>query len=148
MLTTIAHCGIEREVRETWEGAFRHCSTNGARVNPGRDFARPYRCHLNTTTVNSVAFLASAGLGREIIELRAEGTLFCQGDTADLVYYMPRGRERVTVASQVIFIHQSRTLSPSLRLPFLSFRGTTAAMLFRMWRPVSRGQKQLLSSHG
>jgi len=48
---------------------------------------------------DSAAFLASAGLGRTIIELKPKETFFCQGDTAESVYYLQRGRARVTVVS-------------------------------------------------
>jgi CRP-like cAMP-binding protein len=47
-----------------------------------------------------VVFLANAGLGRTIVELKPKETFFCQGDTADSVYYLQKGRARVTVVSQ------------------------------------------------
>jgi len=37
----------------------------------------------NYTTFDSAAFLAGAGLGRTIVELKARETFFCQGDAAD-----------------------------------------------------------------
>jgi CRP/FNR family cyclic AMP-dependent transcriptional regulator len=46
------------------------------------------------------AFLANAGLGRTIIELKPSQTFFCQGDAADSVFYLQKGRARVTVVSQ------------------------------------------------
>jgi len=49
---------------------------------------------------NSAAFLANSGLGRTIIELKPKETFFCQGDTADSVFYLQKGRARVTVVSQ------------------------------------------------
>jgi CRP-like cAMP-binding protein len=52
------------------------------------------------TTFDTAAFLASAGLGRTIIELKPKQTFFCQGDTADAVFYLQKGRARVTVVSQ------------------------------------------------
>ena len=45
-------------------------------------------------------FLASAGLGRTIIELKAKETFYCQGDAADSVFYLQKGRAKVTVVSQ------------------------------------------------
>jgi hypothetical protein len=54
----------------------------------------------NNSTFDSAAFLASAGLGRKIVELRPQQTFFCQGDTADSVFYLQNGRVRVTVVSQ------------------------------------------------
>ena len=53
-----------------------------------------------STTFDSAAFLANAGLGRTIIELRPKQTFFHQGDPADSVYYLQKGRAKVTVASQ------------------------------------------------
>jgi CRP/FNR family cyclic AMP-dependent transcriptional regulator len=53
-----------------------------------------------STAFDSGAFLANAGLGRTIIELKAKQTFFCQGDTADSVFYLQKGRARVTVVSQ------------------------------------------------
>ncbi len=55
---------------------------------------------IDSATFNSAAFLANAGLGRTIIELRPKQTFFCQGDTADSVYYLQKGHARVTVVSQ------------------------------------------------
>ena len=51
-------------------------------------------------TFDSAAFLANAGLGRTIIELQPKETFFCQGDKADSVFYLQKGRARVTVVSQ------------------------------------------------
>jgi CRP/FNR family cyclic AMP-dependent transcriptional regulator len=49
---------------------------------------------------DSAAFLATAGLGRRIIELQPKETFFCQGDPADSVFYLQKGRARLTVVSQ------------------------------------------------
>ncbi len=49
---------------------------------------------------DSTDFLASAGLGRTIVELKAKETFFCQGDAADSIYYLQKGRARLTVVSQ------------------------------------------------
>ena len=49
---------------------------------------------------DSASFLANAGLGRTIVELKPKQTFFCQGDVADSVYYLQKGRARVTVVSQ------------------------------------------------
>lgn len=51
-------------------------------------------------TFDSATFLASTGVGRTIIELKPKETFFCQGDAADSVYYLQKGRARVTVVSQ------------------------------------------------
>jgi CRP/FNR family transcriptional regulator, cyclic AMP receptor protein len=53
-----------------------------------------------STAFDSGAFLENAGLGRTIIELKPKQTFFCQGDTADSVFYLQKGRARVTVVSR------------------------------------------------
>lgn len=55
---------------------------------------------LNHETFESAAFLAIAGLGRRIIELKPKQTFFCQGDPADSVFYLQKGRARLTVVSE------------------------------------------------
>jgi CRP-like cAMP-binding protein len=45
-------------------------------------------------------FLASAGLGRRIVELQPKETFFSQGDPADTVFYLQKGRAKLTVVSQ------------------------------------------------
>jgi CRP/FNR family transcriptional regulator, cyclic AMP receptor protein len=51
-------------------------------------------------TFDSAAFLANAGLGRKVVELEPADTFFCQGDLADTVFYLQRGRAKLTVVSQ------------------------------------------------
>ena len=48
---------------------------------------------------DAAAFLVSAGLGRRIIQLAPKKTFFSQGDPADSVFYLQKGRAKVTVAS-------------------------------------------------
>jgi CRP/FNR family transcriptional regulator, cyclic AMP receptor protein len=55
---------------------------------------------LNHDAFDSAAFLASAGLGRRIVELKPRQTFFCQGDAADSVFYLQKGRARLTVVSE------------------------------------------------
>ena len=45
------------------------------------------------------AFLANAGLGRRIIQLSPQDAFFSQGDSADSVFYLQKGRAKVTVVS-------------------------------------------------
>jgi CRP/FNR family transcriptional regulator, cyclic AMP receptor protein len=45
------------------------------------------------------AFLARAGLGRTIVELKKKQTIFTQGDPAQAVFYIQHGKVRVTVIS-------------------------------------------------
>jgi CRP/FNR family cyclic AMP-dependent transcriptional regulator len=51
-------------------------------------------------TFDPAAFLANAGLGRRIIELEPKEPFFCQGDPADSVFYIQKGRAKVTVVSK------------------------------------------------
>jgi CRP-like cAMP-binding protein len=48
---------------------------------------------------DTAAFLASAGLGRRIIQLSPKESFFSQGDSADSVFYLQKGRAKVTVVS-------------------------------------------------
>jgi CRP/FNR family transcriptional regulator, cyclic AMP receptor protein len=48
---------------------------------------------------DAAAFLASTGVGRRIIELAPRDTFFSQGGLADSVFYIQKGRAKVTVVS-------------------------------------------------
>jgi CRP/FNR family cyclic AMP-dependent transcriptional regulator len=50
-------------------------------------------------TFDVAAFLASAGLGRRIIQLVPKQVFYSQGDPADSVFYLQKGRARITVVS-------------------------------------------------
>ncbi len=45
------------------------------------------------------AFLASAGLGRKIVQLQAKQVIFSQADPADSIFYLQEGRAKLTVVS-------------------------------------------------
>ena len=45
------------------------------------------------------AFLASAGIGRKIVELHEKQTFFSQGEAADSIFYLQSGRAKLTVVS-------------------------------------------------
>ena len=45
------------------------------------------------------AFLASAGLGRKIVQLKPEQVFFAQGNAADSIFYLQQGRAKLTVVS-------------------------------------------------
>src|ERR1035438_9549870 len=49
---------------------------------------------------DSVAFLATAGLGRKLISLKAKEVFFSQGSAADCVFYLQTGRAKLTVLSE------------------------------------------------
>src|ERR1700682_2138883 len=46
------------------------------------------------------AFLAKTGLGRTIVDLKKQQTIFSQGDAADSVFYVQTGKVKVTVISK------------------------------------------------
>jgi CRP/FNR family transcriptional regulator, cyclic AMP receptor protein len=47
------------------------------------------------------AFLAKVGEGRSIAKYRKEATVFSQGGRADAVYYIQRGKVKITVVSEL-----------------------------------------------
>jgi CRP-like cAMP-binding protein len=47
------------------------------------------------------AFLAKAGIGRRIVQLKTKEPFFSQGDRADCVFYLQKGRAKLTVISKV-----------------------------------------------
>jgi CRP-like cAMP-binding protein len=53
----------------------------------------------STPAFDAAEFLASAGLGRRIVELEPKETFFSQGDLADSIFFLQRGRAKLTVVS-------------------------------------------------
>jgi CRP-like cAMP-binding protein len=51
------------------------------------------------TAFDAAAFLANAGLGRRIVRLEPKDVFFSQGDPADAVFYLQKGRVKITVVS-------------------------------------------------
>src|SRR5580700_5520718 len=45
-------------------------------------------------------FLSSAGMGRKIVQLKSKQAFFSQGSPADSIFYLQRGRAKLTVVSQ------------------------------------------------
>ena len=68
------------------------------------DMSIEMRKHLDTNrssaTFNSADFLANAGLGRRIVELAPKDNFFSQGSPADAVFFLQRGRAKLTVVSE------------------------------------------------
>ncbi len=52
------------------------------------------------TGFDPAIFLAMAGLGRRIVELKANQVFFAQGSPADSVFYLQKGRAKITVVSE------------------------------------------------
>ena len=55
---------------------------------------------LNNATFDAATFLLNAGLGRRIVELKPKRTFFSQGGTADSIFYLQKGRAKITVVSK------------------------------------------------
>src|ERR1035438_8462582 len=51
------------------------------------------------TVFDAEAFLAKAGLGKQVLNLKKNVTAYAQGDTADAIFYVQKGQLRVTVIS-------------------------------------------------
>jgi len=49
---------------------------------------------------DSGTFLANAGLGKRIVQVKAKNVFFTQGGAADCVYYLQSGRAKLTVVSK------------------------------------------------
>ena len=85
--------------------------------------------NLSSFKFDPAVFLAHAGLGRRIVELKEAENFFAQGDQADSVFYIQHGRARLTVVSQSgkqatitllssgDFIGESRRTLPGLAFP-------------------------------
>ena len=54
---------------------------------------------LTKPTFDVVSFLANAGLGRKIVELKPKQAFFSQGGPADSIFYLQKGRAKLTVVS-------------------------------------------------
>jgi|SRR5579863_1710756 len=52
-----------------------------------------------TDAFDPIAFTTHPGLGRKVVELKRNETFFSQGDPANSVYYLQKGRARLTVVS-------------------------------------------------
>ena len=51
------------------------------------------------TAFDAAAFLGKAGLGRKIVELKPRQAFFSQGGPADSIFYLQKGRAKLTVLS-------------------------------------------------
>jgi CRP/FNR family transcriptional regulator, cyclic AMP receptor protein len=54
---------------------------------------------LKNPAFDAAAFLANAGLGRRIVRIKAKQVFFSQGNPADSVFYIQKGRAKLTVVS-------------------------------------------------
>jgi CRP-like cAMP-binding protein len=92
------------------------------------------------------AFLANAGTGRKIVQLRATQVFFSQGDLANCVFYLQKGRVKISVVSADgkeatirlvsagdFFGEKAMAAEPGLRLT--SATAMTASTALRIARP-------------
>jgi CRP-like cAMP-binding protein len=56
---------------------------------------------LARSVFDTASFLANAGLGRRIVQLDSKDNFYSQGDPADSVFYLQKGRAKITVVSSV-----------------------------------------------
>jgi CRP/FNR family transcriptional regulator, cyclic AMP receptor protein len=67
-----------------------------------KPFGRPTpksRLRRGDTVFDPEAFLTRAGVGKQILTLKKNGTAYVQGDAADAIFYVREGQLRVTVTS-------------------------------------------------
>ena len=55
---------------------------------------------LAQTKFDAAAYLATSGLGRNVVHLKAKDVFFSQGRQADCVFYLQSGRAKLTVVSE------------------------------------------------
>jgi len=55
---------------------------------------------LEKRAFDALAFLECAGLGRRVVRLEPKQTFFSQGDPADSIFYLQKGRAKITIVSQ------------------------------------------------
>jgi len=65
-----------------------------------------------STLFDLEAFLETAGIGRRIVVLKAKQAFFSQGDPADSIYYLRKGRAKVTIVS-----HEGKEATITLLAP-------------------------------
>jgi CRP/FNR family transcriptional regulator, cyclic AMP receptor protein len=54
----------------------------------------------DNTTFDPATFLASTGLGRRVLQFKPKRILFSQGNPADCVFFLQKGRAKLTVVSK------------------------------------------------
>jgi CRP/FNR family transcriptional regulator, cyclic AMP receptor protein len=74
-------------------------SATGTIATPSRLKTSKLQPSNGDTVFDPEAFLARAGLGRHVVNLKKNETAYAQGDLADTIFYVQTGRVRVTVIS-------------------------------------------------
>src|ERR1700691_903878 len=74
-------------------------SASGEVSKPSRlKTVKPQPKH-GATAFDPEAFLAKAGVGKQVLHLKKNETAYAQGDAADAIFYVQKGQLRVTVTS-------------------------------------------------
>jgi CRP/FNR family transcriptional regulator, cyclic AMP receptor protein len=61
---------------------------------------REFMARAKKIVFDPVAYLAKSGVGRRMVELKAKRPLFSQGGASDSIFYIQKGRVKLTVVSQ------------------------------------------------
>ena len=64
-----------------------------------RPVPRSRNGHTHSIVFDAATFLAEAGLGKVIVERSKNDTIFSQGDAADAVFYIQKGKVKIAVVS-------------------------------------------------
>ena len=94
----------------------------------------------NGRKFNPETFLATIGEGRKILAIRKKQNIFTQGDKADSVFYVQKGKVRLTVVSKG---GKEATIGIVSERQFLG-EGALAGQLFRMGSAVALTDCDLL----
>jgi CRP/FNR family cyclic AMP-dependent transcriptional regulator len=73
---------------------------NGKTLSRGMTRPKILNIPLSKMQFDPAAFLANAGLGRKIVDLKEKQTVFSQGDPANAVFYIQSGKIKLCVHSQ------------------------------------------------
>jgi CRP-like cAMP-binding protein len=71
-----------------------------ARMTRAADFAIPRTPVKRIRRFDPRTFLAQAGLGRTVVDLKKKQIVFSQGDAAESIFYIQRGKIKLTVISK------------------------------------------------
>lgn len=63
-------------------------------------YAKDHKNNEGLSSFDPKAFLATAGVGRKILKHAKKEIIFTQGDNADAVFYITKGKVKVTVLSK------------------------------------------------
>jgi CRP/FNR family cyclic AMP-dependent transcriptional regulator len=93
-----------------------------------------------TRKFNPTAFLATVGAGRQSLSVTKKQTIFTQGERADSVFYIQKGKVRLTVLSRV---GREATIGILSEQSFFG-EGALAGQLIRMGSAVAMTDCELL----